>query len=264
MTWQPTDCHAHSRHSDGALTVSEVIALAESLGVRASISDHVSRDAPTRVDSVPEIDAYLSDLERFDVLRGGEFCWHDSLWREVPPEMVRRFTHRLGSLHSIRLANGEYFRAFNHAPPPGVSPARYMEAHVSSLEALAAEMPVDILSHPTLVPLALREIEPERLWTKALEARAMRALRAAGIAFEISARYVPHERLVRRMVDGGVRIALGSDGHSREQVAHIAAPLATARRLGVRDEDLYDPDVHGSKTGFYGDKNRDQGSGIRN
>jgi histidinol phosphatase-like PHP family hydrolase len=251
MTWQPTDCHAHSRHSDGALTVAEVIARAASLGVRPSVSDHVSHDAPTTVDSLPEIDAYLTDLERFDVLRGGEFCWHDPLWRELPPEMTRRFTHRLGSLHSIRLADGSFFRAFSHAPPRGVSAAQYMEAHVSSLETLAAEMPVDILSHPTLVPPSLREADPETLWTEALEERAVRALRAAGTAFEISSRYVPHERLVRRMVDGGVRIALGSDGHSREQVADIVRPLATARGLGVADQDLYDPAVHGSKTGFY-------------
>lgn len=251
MTWQPTDCHAHSRHSDGALTVAEVVARAASLGVRPSVSDHVSRDAPTTVDSVPGIEAYLTDLERFDVLRGGEFCWHDSLWREVPPALARRFTHRVGSLHSIRLANGEFFRAFTPELPEGLGIAAYMEAHVSSLEALAAEMPVDILAHPTLGPRQLREVEPEERWTEALEERAMRALRGAGIAFEISARYVPHDRLVRRMIDGGVRIALGSDGHSREQVADIAGPLATARRLGASDRDLYDPAVHGSRTGFY-------------
>ena len=64
--------------------------------------------------------------------------------------------------------------------------------------------------------------------------------------------YVPHERLVRRMIAGGVRIALGSDGHAREQVANIAVPLDTARRLGVADADLYEPAVHGSRTGFYG------------
>ena len=252
MTWQPTDCHAHSRHSDGALTVAEVVAKATSLGVRPSVSDHVSRDAPTNVDSLPEIEAYLTDLERFEVLRGGEFCWHDGLWREVPAETVRRFTHRLGSLHSIRLKDGSWFRAFNPVLPRGLGSADYMEAHVASLEALAGEMPVDILSHPTLVPPPLRELEPESLWTEALETRAVRALRAAGIAFEISSRYVPHDRLVRRMVEGGVRIALGSDGHSREQVADVARPLATARRLGVADADLYDPAVHGSRTGYYG------------
>ena len=251
MTWQPTDCHAHSRHSDGALTVAEVVAKAASLGVRPSVSDHVSRDAPTDVDSLAAIDAYLTDLERFDVLRGGEFCLHDALWREVTPELARRFTHRLGSLHSIRLADGSWFRAFNPVLPRGVTPAAYIEAHVTSLEALAAGMPVDILSHPTLVPPPLRELEPESLWSESHEERAVQALRDAGIAFELSARYLPHERLVRRMIDGGVRIALGSDGHSREQVANIVTPLATTRRLGVPDTELYDPAVHGSKTGFY-------------
>jgi histidinol phosphatase-like PHP family hydrolase len=254
MTWQPTDCHAHSRHSDGALTVADVIARAASLGVRPSISDHVSGDAPTTVDSLPAIDEYLTDLERFDVLRGGEFCWHDPLWRQLPDATTRRFTHRLGSLHAIRLADGSWFRAFNPVLPRGLTAAEYMEAHVSSLETLAAEMPVDILAHPTLVPPPLREMDPETLWTEALEERAVTALRTAGTAFEISSRYVPHERLVRRMIDAGVRIALGSDGHSREQVANIVTPLATARRLGVADADLYDPAAHGSRTGFYRQK----------
>jgi histidinol phosphatase-like PHP family hydrolase len=54
---------------------------------------------------------------------------------------------------------------------------------------------------------------------------------------------------VRRAADTGVRLSLGSDGHSREQVADVAHPLALARSLGVRDEDLYDPTRHGSRTG---------------
>ena len=252
MSWRPTDCHAHSRHSDGALTVAEVVAKAQSLGVKATVSDHVSRDAPTTVDSPEAVLAYLDDLDRHDVLRGGEFCWHDALWRELPASTVKRFTHRLGSLHSIRLDDGSFFRSFNSYLPDGFTPARYMESHVSSLEALAREMPVDILSHPTLTPPPLRVIPPEELWTEALEERAVQALRDTGIAFEISNRYTPHERLVRRAVDAGVRIALGSDGHSRVQVADVAAPLAMARRLGVPDDELYDPTVHGSRTGAFG------------
>jgi histidinol phosphatase-like PHP family hydrolase len=248
-SWQPTDCHAHSRHSDGALTVAEVVERARTLGTRPSVSDHISHDAPTTVDSPRAVEEYLDDLEQYPVLRGGEFCWHDPLWRELPAETVRRFTHRLGSLHSIRLANGAWFRAFNSVLPTGVTPSAYIAAHVATLEALAAEMPVDILSHPTLVPPPLRLIPQDELWTEELEERAVRALRDAGIAFEISARYTPHARLVRRAVDAGVRIALGSDGHSRDQVANVAVPLAMARQLGVADDQLYDPLSHGSRTG---------------
>ncbi|HET9010664.1 MAG TPA: hypothetical protein VFN38_02570, partial [Gemmatimonadaceae bacterium] len=148
--WQPTDCHAHSRHSDGALTVAEVVARAAALGTRPSVTDHISRDAPTIVNSPEGVERYLDDLESYAVLRGGEFCWHDALWRELPRTIVRRFTHRIGSLHSIRLSSGHFFRAFSHQLPESVTALEYMEAHVASLEALAEEMPVDILAHPTL------------------------------------------------------------------------------------------------------------------
>ncbi len=251
MSWMPTDCHAHSTFSDGALTVGEVVQRAASLGVRPSVTDHVSRDAPTTVDSPAAVARYLDELDRHPVLRGGEFCWHDALWRELSPALVRRFTHRVGSLHAVRLPDGSFFRAFNRTPPRGMSPAEYMGVHVSSLEALAAEMPVDILAHPTLVPLSLREIDPGELWTEALEERAVRALAAAGVAFEISSRYRPHERLVRRAVQEGVRLSLGSDGHSREQVANLDAALEMARRAGAIDDALYDPERHGSRTGAF-------------
>ena len=249
--WQPTDCHAHSTHSDGALTVAELVARAATLGTRPSVADHISRDAPTIVDSPAAVERYLDDLDRYPVLRSGEFCWHDALWRELPASTVRRFTHRVGSLHNIRLADGRWFRAFSKELPASLTPAVYMDAHVDSLEAMAREMPVDILAHPTLVPPPLRRMDPHELWSEHLEERAVAALEQAGIAFEISARYPPHERLVRRAADAGVRLALGSDGHAAEQVANVSAPLAMARRIGVADEALYDPTRHGSRTGAF-------------
>lgn len=248
MSWRPTDCHAHSTHSDGAMTVDEVAARGTVLGVRVSVSDHISHDAPTTVSSIAAMERYLDDLEQHDVLRGGEFCWHDPLWREMPASVTRRFTHRLGSLHSIRLANGSYWRAFTPYLPDNLTVEQYIEAHVTSLESLALEMPVDILSHPTLLPPPLRTRDPHELWSEAQEERMVRALLDAGIAFEISARYPPHERLVRHAAAAGVRMSLGSDGHARDQVGNVAAPLALARAVGVEDDELYNPERHGSRT----------------
>ena len=119
-----------------------------------------------------------------------------------------------------------------------------MDAHLDNLERFAVEMPVDILAHPTLLPMALRKRPLEELWTEPREARAVAALADAGIAFEISNRYRPHERFVRRAVESGVRISLGSDGHTAEQVGQISWPHELAARVGVRDEDLFDPLVH--------------------
>jgi histidinol phosphatase-like PHP family hydrolase len=123
----------------------------------------------------------------------------------------------------------------------------YRDAHVASLERFASEMPVEILAHPTLLPIPLRDRPLETLWTEAREERAVQALAAAGIAFEVSNRYRPHERFVRHAVAAGCRVSLGSDGHAVHQVADVAWPLTLARDLGVRDEALYEPLVHGRR-----------------
>ena len=248
MTWLPLDCHAHTTMSDGALDVDELVEQVRSRGARPSVADHISRDVSTSLDSVEAVAEYLDVLEQHDVARGGEFCWHDNLWRELPPELTSRFTHLIGSLHAIVLDGGATVHAFR-AYPQGLAADAYMDAHVANLERFAREMPVDILAHPTLLPYALRRLPAEELWTEQREERAVDALAQAGIAFEISNRYRAHERFVRRAVDRGVRISLGSDGHGVEQVGDVEMPLALARALGVRDADIYDPYEHGSRLG---------------
>jgi histidinol phosphatase-like PHP family hydrolase len=106
---------------------------------------------------------------------------------------------------------------------------------------------VDILSHPTLLPLPIRDLPVDELWTDALEERLVNALFRAEIAFEISNRYRPHERLVKRAHDRGVRLSLGSDGHTRAQVGDLAFPLEMARRVGAEESTLFDPFVHGTR-----------------
>jgi histidinol phosphatase-like PHP family hydrolase len=248
MSWLPRDCHAHTTFSDGTLTVPELAEQVRARGVLPSVADHLSGDVAYALKDVSEVIEYLEELEQYDVGRGGEFCWHDSLWRAIPPEVDARFTHVIGSLHAVFLpGSDEVVHAFR-AMPAGLTPAAYMDIHLDNAERFALEMPVDILAHPTLIPMSLRRIPPEELWTETHEERLITALGRAGIAFELSTRYPAHERIVRRAVSAGLRLSLGSDGHTPKQVGNIVAPLALARSLGVRDEDLYDPLVHGRRT----------------
>ena len=241
MAWKPVDCHAHSTLSDGALDVPQLIEHVTGRGVRPCVSDHISRVVSGAVASIDAIRAYLDELERYPIARGGEFCWHDALWRELPDDLAGRFTHRLGSLHAIYLDDRTLVHAFSRRFPASLTRDEYMDALVANAEALAGTMPVDILAHPTLVNLTLRDVPADELWTEEREERLVAALFDAGIAFEISARYKAHERLVRRAIDRGVRISLGSDGHSADQVGDLTFPLALARHCGARDEDLFDP-----------------------
>ena len=246
--WSPVDLHAHTTFSDGLLSVAEVAAAAAARGVRPTVADHLSRCVSQAVKSVEGVRDYLDALEGQPVLAAGEFCWHDTLWRELPDDLVRRFSHRVGSLHAVELPGGGELHMFARGWPRGLTPDAYIDAHVDALERFAREMPVDILAHPTLLPIPLRTRPLEELWTEPREERAVEALRAAGIAFELSNRYRVHERFARRAAERGVRLALGSDGHTAEQMADLAWPLALARSLGVADADLYDPTVHGSRT----------------
>lgn len=248
MTWEPLDCHAHTTMSDGALDVDELVAAVRARGVRPSVADHISRDVSGAIASVGAVRAYLDTLDGFPVARGAEFCWHDSLWRELPADLAARFTHHIGSLHAVYVPGLERpLNMFARRFPEGLNPQAYMDAHLLSLERFAREMPVDILAHPTLVPLSLRDRPLEDLWTEPREERAVEALAQAGIAFEVSNRYRPHIRFVRRAFERGVRLSLGSDGHQPDQVGDIAFSIAMTRSLGVPDDQLYDPAVHGSR-----------------
>ncbi|HUF29892.1 MAG TPA: hypothetical protein VMM77_04440 [Gemmatimonadaceae bacterium] len=239
--WQPVDCHAHTTWSDGTLEMGELAERVSGLGVRPGIADHVSYDVAYSIKSVEAAYAYIEALEQHPVARGAEFCWHDELWRELPAGLFARLTHRIGSLHGVFLPGGGTFHLWDRALPDGLAPDEYMAIHVENLERFAIEMPVDILAHPTLVALPLRGVPPEVLWTEEYEERAARALAAAGIAFELSSRYPPHERFVRCAHAHGVRFSLGSDGHTSEQVGVIDGPRALANAAGVSDDALFDP-----------------------
>jgi histidinol phosphatase-like PHP family hydrolase len=247
VTWTPIDCHAHTIFSDGQLAPDALVERVRGRGVRPGIADHASSDVASSLKTVDAVRAYLAVLAPLDVARGAEFCWHDVLWRELPPSLMQQFTHRLGSLHAIALGNGDWVHMFQRHIPDGLTPDRYMDAHVATLEQFAREMPVEILAHPTLLPLSYRTLPIEELWTEAREERAVAALGAAGIAFEVSNRYRPHQRFVDRARAAGVRLSLGSDGHTAEQVGDLTVPLAVARAAGARDEELYDPFVHGKR-----------------
>lgn len=247
MTWAPLDCHAHTTWSDGQLDLDAMLDAVRARGVRPSVADHVSRDVNGALDSVERVHAYLAELESRDTGRAAEYCWHDALWREIPPEFDARFTHTIGSLHAVWLPNGSLQRVFTRQWPEGLAPHDYVTALVDNLERVAREMPVDLIAHPTLLPLPIRTLPVDELWHEEDEERMVRAFAASGLVFEVSSRYRPHERLVRRAVDAGVRLSLGSDGHHADQVGEISFSLALTRAAGVADAELYDPAVHGRR-----------------
>jgi histidinol phosphatase-like PHP family hydrolase len=239
------DLHCHTTMSDGWLELERVVEVAESLGVQVGIADHVSgRDPSFMLADEAAVRRYLDAIEGAPVFRSGEFCWCDDLWKTLPDEVMDRFDYRIGSNHGFWLPDGSTALPFwQTLPAPwDRKPQELMDIMVANLCDLVRAMPIHIVAHSTLIPPAFvaMESDPHAWWTEPREERYVEALRGSGVAMEISNRYrLPHDRLLLRARDAGVRFTLGSDGHMEEQVAQLGWAEETARRVGIGEGDLF-------------------------
>jgi histidinol phosphatase-like PHP family hydrolase len=231
--------------SDGRLPLARVVEVAAERGVQVGIADHVSTRNPGMfVSTLAELGAYLDALDAAPVFRSAEFCWCDTLWNELPDEVMRRFDYRIGSNHGFWLPDGSVASPWwERLPAPwSERPQELMEVMVANLCDMVRTMPIEIAAHSTFMPAAFNALEPDvhAWWTEAREDRYVEALAESGVALEISNRYrLPHDRLLKKALEAGVRFSLGSDGHSERQVAALDWAAETARRVGVTDRELF-------------------------
>ncbi len=242
------DLHCHTEMSDGHLPLARVVERARELGVQVGIADHVSSRSPSfMVATLDEVRAYQDALEEAPVFRSGEFCWCDTMWTELPAEVMDRFDYRIGSNHGFWLPDGSTASPWwETLPAPwDREPQRLMEIMAANLCDMVRTMPIHISAHSTLLPPALTRLERDvhAWWTDEREDRYVEALRESGVALEISNRYrLPHDRLLVKAREAGVRFSLGSDGHSEKQVAALGWAVETARRVGVTERELFVPE----------------------
>jgi histidinol phosphatase-like PHP family hydrolase len=244
------DLHSHTTMSDGVLSLDEVVRIAEERGVAIGISDHVStRNRERFISSEERLRAYLDALDRVPVFRSAEFCWCDGFSAAIPDELMKRFDYRIGSNHGFALPDGSMGSPWWKTLPAvwESRPQELMELMVQNLCDLVRTMPIEIVAHPTFMPGAFLVIEPDvhAWWTDEREDRFVEAVIESGVAVEISNRYrLPHDSLLRKAHQAGARFSLGSDGHTAQQVARLEWSVETARRIGIRDDEIFTPGDH--------------------
>lgn len=241
------DLHCHTTMSDGRLPLARVVEVAAERGVEVGIADHVSTRYDWMVSTREKVDAYLEAIDAAPVLRSAEFCWCDTMWKELPREVMERFDYRIGSNHGFWMPDGSVGSPWWERLPPGWLPRteELMDIIVANLCDMVRTMPVEIAAHSTLLPPALLAVEADvdAWWTGPREDRYVEALAESGVALEISNRYrLPHDRLLGKAHQAGVRFTLGSDGHTEHQVAALDWAADTARRVGLTDRDLFVPE----------------------
>lgn len=242
------DLHVHTTMSDGYVPLEELVEIGRQRGVQIGVADHVSRRNLTRfVNGEERVRRYLDALEAQDVFVSGEFCWCDDYYLELPDEVMARFDYLVGSNHGFNLPGGGTGSPWWKELPAHWKqrPQELMDVMVDELCRMVRTMPIQIAAHSTLTPPALFDIDGDMdaWWTAEREDRYVEALAESGVALEISNRYrLPHDRLLGKALQAGVRFSLGSDGHGREQVARLEWAADTARRVGVTDANLFVPE----------------------
>lgn len=242
------DLHAHTTMSDGDEPLAEVVRIAAERGVTIGIADHVStRNVRLFIATVESMRGYLDALSEVPVLRSAEFCWCDPLYNELPPELTDRLDYTIGSNHGFALPDGSMGSPWWKRLPREWAGREdeLMEIMVQNLCDLVVAMPVQIVAHPTLMPPALLQMEPDvtAWWTEDREDRFIEAAVEAGIAIEISNRYrLPHDRMLRKAKQAGAIFSLGSDGHNADQIARLDWAVAAAERAGIDGADLFVPE----------------------
>lgn len=242
------DLHAHTDMSDGDLPLEQVAQLARQRGVEIGIADHVSgRNVERFISNEQRLRAYLDALEGADVFRSAELCWCDDFSEAIPPDLMARFDYLIGSNHAFPLPDGTMASPWWRELPTAWAdrPQEVMEIMVHNLCDMVRAMPIQIVAHSTLIPPAFTALDPDvhTWWTEEREDRFVGAAAESGVAIEISNRYgLPHDRLLRKARDAGARFSLGSDGHHEHQIGRLEWAVATARRVGITEADLFVPE----------------------
>lgn len=205
------DFQMHTRWTDGASSVAEMVAAAHSAGLQAiAITEHVNASSTWYPEFVAEVKVERSRQSQVDVFFGAEIAAADYRGRLKADGQSLEAEIILGVVHRYPKNNGSDFWAFDE-----LSAADAVELELRALLGLASNPDIDVLGHPggtafrRFGEFPIEWLEP-----------AFCAARDAGIAVELNSKYlwdVPGMLALLRRVDP--LVSIGSDAHHAAEVS---------------------------------------------
>jgi putative hydrolase len=229
------DLHVHSIHSDGAMTVEEILEVANRKGYQVGIADHGSPEDKIVHDA--HLVSYLDHLEHYPVYRSIEL--DVELGTDVSSTCLDKLDYIIVGVHFLTLDRIQTFFWDPLALIPDAD--RFVEAYIAKAAEAMRRTRMDIFAHPTLLPISLRA-ESDRLWTPDRIRRLIAAAVQSNVALEISGHWqVPSEAFLREGLRQGAIFSLGSDGHGPDSMCDLDYPLELVRKLGIGPDRLFTP-----------------------
>ncbi len=215
--------HNHTTASDGLMTLQELVTEAKKRGYRfIAVTDHsgslgvANGLSPDRLKKqMDEIDRFNEKINDFPVLKGTEVDIKSDATLDFPDELLEQLDFVIAAIHT----------GFDQ-------PEKKMMDRIRC----ALENPhVDMISHPTgrlIGQRASLNIDPETLFRLAAE---------TGTVLEINSYYLRldlNDRHIREAKEHGVRFAIETDTHGKDDYDQLEYGIKTAKRGRLTANDV--------------------------
>ncbi|WP_136515466.1 DNA polymerase/3'-5' exonuclease PolX [Geomonas edaphica] len=217
------DLHVHSRWSDGAHGIAELVEAARLRGLSyIAVTDHsqglgVARGLTVErlMEQQAEVRALNRELDGFRVLHGTEMDIRNDGSLDFPDEVLAELDVVVASIHS----------GFNGTK----------EAMTARIVAAMRNPHVHIIAHPTGRIIGEREgyqLDMEEVLQVAKETRTALEINAYPLRLDLEDRYV------RRAKELGVKIAINTDTHAKLQFETLPWGISVAQRGWLERDDV--------------------------
>jgi histidinol phosphatase-like PHP family hydrolase len=232
------DLHLHTDMSDGSLTPSGIVKMAQERYAKAGVADHLSRYQ--QIHDEKSFAHYVETLDKYDVLKSGEICLGSEL--DISDASLDQLDYIIGSVHAIRFDRALTLFFFDEAVR-FPDHAYFIQLYTDRLVRFLSTERMDILGHPTLLPVFLQCKNPDLLFTDEQYAAIVRAGVENDVAFEISSRWrMPTVRFLAECKKQGALFTFGSDAHTTEDALEFDYGIRMMQAAGLDYDSLYTPE----------------------
>ncbi len=204
------DYHVHLK---GGLTLEEVVANSQRLGVNYGIAPNCGLHFPVTNDST--LYAYMNDVKGSPTFKGMQAEGRE--WITLfSPEAIAKFDYVFTDAMTFTDYKGRRNRIWIPEEVWVDDKQQFMDQLVGKIEAIFSQEPVDIYVNPTVLPEIIRD-DYDELWTEERMKRVVNVLADNNIALEINARYkVPSAKMIKMAKAAGVKFTFGTNNTGRD------------------------------------------------
>ncbi|HKI88220.1 MAG TPA: family 16 glycoside hydrolase [Draconibacterium sp.] len=204
------DYHVHLK---GGLTLDEVVANSQRLGINYGIAPNCGLHFPVTNDST--LYAYMNEVKGSPTFKGMQAEGRE--WITLfSPEAVSKFDYVFTDAMTFTDYKGRRNRIWIPEEVWVDDKQQFMDQLVGKIEAIFSQEPVDIYVNPTVLPAVISN-EYDELWTEERMKRVVKVLADNNIALEINARYkVPSAKMIKMAKAAGVKFTFGTNNTGRD------------------------------------------------